>query len=303
MDSILKEQLNQLMDKLEDFLFKDGFSLTDDQVRYFQPFFATESYLFSINLLRYFKQEIFVGFVFNIVLFGILFFYVPFHFPMCWSCNSTMTLWLIVVGILNSILVIPKAILIRKLLRIEEAVDIYLANYSLWIFFKSKVYKFNNIMSRYIFCAYLVGIFAFVLTNGEVDHCEKFYGLMSFLFGSFALRSVFGFLKFVHNVNTTPELEALSALFNGISHKELQSLKVIKAEEYQKIYNRDDDDCPICYMKYKDDDEVKVMECNGDHGFHKRCIDEWLVKSKKCPQCRMSVFARREADEPCNKIE
>jgi len=303
MDSALKEHLNFLMDKLEDFLFNDAATLTQDQIQYYQPFFATESYLFSANLLRYFKQELFVGFAFNLVLFAILCFYLPFNFAICWKCNVIMTIWLLSIGLLNTILIIPKAILLRKVMRIEEAVDIYLANYSLWIFFKSKVYKFNNVMSRYIFCAYVVGIFVFVLTNTEVKTCERFYGLMTFLFGSFAVRAVFGFLKFVHNVNATPEVEVLNAMFNGISHKQMTTLKSMKIEEYKNKFNRDDEDCPICYVDYKEGDEVRCMECEGQHAFHKKCIDQWLVRSKKCPKCRMSVFHLREAEKSPSKIE
>lgn len=303
LESSLKEHLNQIMDKLEDVLFNDNINLPANQFRHFQSLFSTESYLFSADLLKFFKQEIFVGFAFNVLLFHILFFYLPGNLEMCWMCNKVMTCWLVLLGIMNVALIIPKVFLIRKLLRIEEATDIYMANYALWIFFKARVYQFNIIMSRYIFCAYIVGLFLFVFTNGEVKQCEQFYGLMTFLFGSFALRAIFGFLKFIQNVSASHEIEALATLFNGMSTKEIQSLQVMKIDEYNAKYKKDDEDCPICYMKYGESDEVRVMECKGCHAYHKKCVDEWLVKSKRCPQCRSSVFASRREDRPSKRFE
>ena len=34
---------------------------------------------------------------------------------------------------------------------------------------------------------------------------------------------------------------------------------------------------------------MRVLPC--DHGYHAKCIDPWLVKTKRiCPQCRKKVF-------------
>jgi hypothetical protein len=49
--------------------------------------------------------------------------------------------------------------------------------------------------------------------------------------------------------------------------------------------------CPICYEKYKKGDEIAWShneECL--HGFHLKCILEWLVDNDECPMCRSNYI-------------
>ncbi len=290
MDSPLKEQLHQIADKVENYLFGSHGELSPDQINYFQSFFASDSYVFTKNLIKFFKQELCIGFVFNILLCGVFLFFLPYNFNVCWGCNTLMSIWLMALALLNAILVLPKALLVRKLFRIEEVIDIYMANFAIWTFFRSKVYKFNLAMSRYIFCTYIVGTILLIVTWNTAEKCEKFYGLIAFLLGSFVIRIIGSFYKFLNNFGNPQQAENLMELFNGTASEEIQTLKVKKHEEYLKQVNRDETDCAICYESYDKEDEVRVMQCPGDHAFHKKCIDKWLLKSTKCPQCNLSVF-------------
>tara|TARA_B100001105_G_C22332466_1_gene417530 strand:+ start:472 stop:900 length:429 start_codon:yes stop_codon:yes gene_type:complete len=46
--------------------------------------------------------------------------------------------------------------------------------------------------------------------------------------------------------------------------------------------------CLICLNLYKEGEYKRCLPCN--HTYHKRCIDEWLIRCKKmsCPLCRKS---------------
>jgi hypothetical protein len=48
-----------------------------------------------------------------------------------------------------------------------------------------------------------------------------------------------------------------------------------------------DDECPICIMKYKVADKIKVLPCK--HIFHKKCIKKWLDKKDTCPLCNFDI--------------
>ncbi|XP_042448054.1 RING-H2 finger protein ATL40-like [Zingiber officinale] len=41
-------------------------------------------------------------------------------------------------------------------------------------------------------------------------------------------------------------------------------------------------ECSICWEEFIDGDVVRVLSaCN--HGFHKQCIDKWLIRNDRCP--------------------
>ena len=40
----------------------------------------------------------------------------------------------------------------------------------------------------------------------------------------------------------------------------------------------------ICWSDYKEGEEIKFLHCF--HFFHKKCIDEWLMKNPSCPYCK-----------------
>lgn len=295
METSIKEQLGMMADKLENYLFPENNPQTQDQTQYFQSFFM-ESYVFPVNLLKYFRQEISLGFVFNMILFGILVAYLPFNLSYCWECNSVMTLWLFFLCLLNAALIIPKVLLIRKLFRIEDCNDIYQANYSLWMFFRSRVYKFNIMMSRYVFCTYLVGTVLLIISWASNDNCDRYYGMIGLLLGSFVVRVVSSFFKFLQSFNNTQTAESFLEFFNGNTTSEISSLSAMTHKQYSALFGVKDDICPICFENYEDDHEVRIMECLGDHAFHKKCIDKWLLKSNKCPKCNLNVFHKRNKD-------
>lgn len=47
-------------------------------------------------------------------------------------------------------------------------------------------------------------------------------------------------------------------------------------------------DCSICLDGFAAGECTRILKCN--HGFHKSCIDGWLVSSLRCPICRMKII-------------
>jgi hypothetical protein len=49
----------------------------------------------------------------------------------------------------------------------------------------------------------------------------------------------------------------------------------------------DDDMCAVCIQSMEEGSSVRVLSCR--HVFHVQCIDEWLVRKKRCPMCIQEV--------------
>lgn len=54
-------------------------------------------------------------------------------------------------------------------------------------------------------------------------------------------------------------------------------------------------DCEICFYELErpetDDPELTAytLQCHPDHTFHRKCINEWVLTSPSCPNCRAEV--------------
>ena len=53
--------------------------------------------------------------------------------------------------------------------------------------------------------------------------------------------------------------------------------------------------CIFCQDEYAAQDEVRVLPCK--HGFHKPCVDEWLLANNSCPLCKVAVAPDEEEVE------
>ncbi|CAL5073098.1 unnamed protein product [Urochloa decumbens] len=54
------------------------------------------------------------------------------------------------------------------------------------------------------------------------------------------------------------------------------------------------EECAVCLAEYEGGEEVRVLPACR-HGFHRECVDRWLLtRAPTCPVCRAPVAARHE---------
>uniref|UniRef100_A0A0M3HYX5 RING-type domain-containing protein n=2 Tax=Ascaris TaxID=6251 RepID=A0A0M3HYX5_ASCLU len=59
-------------------------------------------------------------------------------------------------------------------------------------------------------------------------------------------------------------------------------LEQIPADRYSSG-TKGDAECPICMIEFADGDAIRYLPCM--HCYHVRCVDDWLMRSFKCPSC------------------
>jgi len=47
------------------------------------------------------------------------------------------------------------------------------------------------------------------------------------------------------------------------------------------------DKCGICLTQFKEGALASLLQCH--HAFHERCLTKWLMRSRTCPLCRLSI--------------
>ena len=55
--------------------------------------------------------------------------------------------------------------------------------------------------------------------------------------------------------------------------------------------------CTICLNSFIKGDICRTMPEPCQHTFHKTCIDEWFLRSSRCPLCKRSIFLILEGDD------
>lgn len=69
--------------------------------------------------------------------------------------------------------------------------------------------------------------------------------------------------------------------------------KLPKKEYIKPSDKNENDNCVICQCEINHGD--KIIELNCGHFYHCACIEEWLLKEKNCPFCKVEVFISESA--------
>lgn len=130
-------------------------------------------------------------------------------------------------------------------------------------------------------------------------HCPR---LHAFLLEAVALQSVQATLLVtaaVAALTARPMVQQLGQLFaqSGTDPEVVSLIATLLPSEVPA-----DEECVICLSR-DDEDGVPWRQLVCSHRFHEPCLLEWLMKSRKCPVCRLDLHNAYEADRPRSNAE
>lgn len=117
------------------------------------------------------------------------------------------------------------------------------------------------------------------------------FSLVSLVLISIPIIFIVIMLKKCSTNNTNTAIISIQPINNN---NRLQNILIEKQIEF----NASEDieyDCSICLEPLKKEELLIKLQC--DHVFHKDCIDEWIEKNHKCPNCNRSTLRNNNAQE------
>lgn len=282
----MKIELEKFAAKVDRVLFNDNPDADSYNYHLFVNYFS-DDYTPHLHFLKYLNREIKSSLILNAVLASINFLLMPFRLEYCWSCSPHATVWLMILSMLNMLIVWPKLLILYRIKVIMATGDNTARGFLIWALFTSNLYKMNNKISKYIFGTYALGIILVILFR---NNCSDLYWSKIGLLAFFLVRLLLSFYKFNKAFSNFHNIDLLFEYLRRTNTPEkINALKLIGYKELL-ANNPDNKTCAICYDEYTESSIMRVMECPGNHVFHLKCIDRWLVKSDKCPMCNCSVF-------------
>ena len=285
--------LDIIAEKLDTSLFYEDVSKESHHFQAFMNYFDG-NFAIPFNFLKYLKKEIKFGLVLNTSVAILSLILIPALFSTFWNTNACLTVWLSILGLLNWIIIWPKLTILRRIAKITTDEHTSHCVYLMWALLRSKLYNFNNRISKYIFCLYVVGGVMIWFCRSA---CPTLYWICSGLLMLFVFRIFFSQFQFNETFADYDKVDMLFDYLDGVTSTKHDVLKVFKYSELiQDPKHAELKSCPICYENYSDECLLKVMECSGQHIFHQKCIDCWLMKSEKCPLCNCSAYQQKEGN-------
>jgi len=77
-----------------------------------------------------------------------------------------------------------------------------------------------------------------------------------------------------------------------MAKENIQEIPTVKISKKQMEKSQS---CSVCWEDFKEDEEVKLLEC--EHCFHAPCIIPWLELHGTCPVCRKELGRNKDAGE------
>lgn len=250
-----------------------------------------------IAFLNFIQKEIKLAAFYNFFFLFFMIFIIPSQINFYMQCSILTTLNLFLICFINTLVLPSKYLILKKLREIKLTLNVEELgpmNLRVFNFFYSRILNINSKISKVLMGSYISCFYTFsVHIDKSNPSCEAGVGLYDvgvFLTVGFAIKLFVTYYRF-KNLYFKRYLG-----YGRISQKELNRMKIenINNEEFLQKIKEKEEKCVICWEDYRINDEIRYMNCDGQHYFHQLCVDQWLNKYSRCPMCNKTFFEEEE---------
>jgi len=82
--------------------------------------------------------------------------------------------------------------------------------------------------------------------------------------------------------------EKIGYVDKGFKKDDVDKVPTVKFSKLRSSkYGNFADRCTVCQFEFEEGEILRKLSCG--HLYHKGCVDDWLLKDKKCPVCKNEV--------------
>lgn len=200
----------------------------------------------------------------------------------CGGCDRPFRWWLLVNAILQILQVPVRTVFVMKLNEAERAGSSFeecVASLT-----ASPAWRQSKTVSLVTYVWFVLGV-VWAMNSGECGSCPGIYRLMLAVIGQAFARMLLAvgcyralFSRAAPPAGETGKMEAADPA-------DIRALPSLIFSE--GLLSARDMSCSVCLCEFEPGDRLRRLPCS--HHFHKDCIDQWLLRSKKCPLCNGAI--------------
>eukprot|EP00747_Dinoflagellata_sp_TGD_P166537 gnl/TRDRNA2_/TRDRNA2_189460_c0_seq1.p1 gnl/TRDRNA2_/TRDRNA2_189460_c0~~gnl/TRDRNA2_/TRDRNA2_189460_c0_seq1.p1 ORF type:complete len:334 (+),score=55.63 gnl/TRDRNA2_/TRDRNA2_189460_c0_seq1:102-1103(+) len=209
------------------------------------------------------------------------------HWSACGGCDRPLRWWLLVHAILQISQLPVRIVFLTNVWAAEnqnESIEAHVASFT-----ASPAWRMSKTVSLLTYGWFVLGI-VWVLNAGNCTQCPGIYRLTIVVILQAVIRTLGTLLCFRILFPDAPVAPDATPKMEGASAEQIAALPSVNF--CSSMFSEKEMSCAVCLAEYVDGDEMRHLPCG--HYFHRRCADQWLKRSKRCPLCIRAIDGPKE---------
>lgn len=101
-------------------------------------------------------------------------------------------------------------------------------------------------------------------------------------------------LYIILTLKKTRQPQRLEDVEDSLQRLAKLSVSKMPTRKYKKkgqVASQESDNCAICLDEFTKGQVIRTLPCR--HNFHCKCVDDWLIKRRTCPLCKMDIVDQK----------
>eukprot|EP00448_Togula_jolla_P022056 CAMPEP_0170578882 /NCGR_PEP_ID=MMETSP0224-20130122/5690_1 /TAXON_ID=285029 /ORGANISM="Togula jolla, Strain CCCM 725" /LENGTH=327 /DNA_ID=CAMNT_0010901875 /DNA_START=80 /DNA_END=1063 /DNA_ORIENTATION=- len=209
----------------------------------------------------------------------------------CAVCDRPLRWWLLVHTSLQLAQIPVRFVFLVKMRRVETvggSLEACVASFT-----ASPAWKISKNVSLFTYGWFVLGI-VWAVNAGDCTACPGVYRMTIAVIVQAVARAVVALacfrLLFPHSEQARAEAPKVEAA----GPDQIAQLPLL--HYWSGLFSESGASCAVCLCEYESSDMLRRLPCG--HHFHRKCADQWLRRSKRCPLCMRAIDA---GQNPCCK--